>query len=111
MSHQEQTTESLIRKMAKEPPIRKNSWNWFVILGAVTLTSLYLLHLHPISSRFIHLPTLLPDFFGFLSSLFIRFGPYPNCVFRKNPLPKPHVFHYLSHFFGSFIRYVCSSGI
>ncbi|MBE8362560.1 NrsF family protein [Leptospira borgpetersenii] len=63
MSHQEQTTESLIRKMAKEPPIRKNSWNWFVILGVVTLTSLYLLHLHPISSRFIHLPTLLPDFF------------------------------------------------
>ncbi|EMF84024.1 PF06532 family protein [Leptospira weilii serovar Topaz str. LT2116] len=63
MSYQEQTTESLIRKMAKEPPIRKNGWNWFVILGAVVLTSLFLLYLHPTSNRFIHLPTLLPDFF------------------------------------------------
>ncbi|WP_078127497.1 NrsF family protein [Leptospira alexanderi] len=65
MSYQEQTTESLIRKMAQEPPIRKNGWNRFVILGtvAVVLTSLYLLYLHPTSSRFIRLPTLLPDFF------------------------------------------------
>ncbi|MCH1910842.1 NrsF family protein [Leptospira noguchii] len=64
MSHKEQTTESLIRKMAEEPPILKHEWNRFLILAPIFITVilLYLITFHPFTNRWIHLPNLFPDF-------------------------------------------------
>ncbi|EMJ96040.1 NrsF family protein [Leptospira alstonii] len=64
MPRKEQTTESLIRKIAEEPPIGKNDWNWFVILALIfaIVIVFYFLSLYPVTSRFIHIPTLFPDF-------------------------------------------------
>ncbi|PJZ55954.1 NrsF family protein [Leptospira barantonii] len=64
MPRKDETTESLIQRMAEETPTRKYDRNWFAILGPVfaVILSLYLLSLFPLTSRLIHIPTLFPDF-------------------------------------------------
>ncbi|TGM96416.1 NrsF family protein [Leptospira yasudae] len=64
MTRKEETTESLIQRIAAETPARRSAWNWFAILGPIlaVLLVLFLLSLHPVTSRFVHIPSLFPDF-------------------------------------------------
>ncbi|RHX90590.1 NrsF family protein [Leptospira stimsonii] len=64
MLSKEQRTESLIQKMAAEPPLRRNVWGSFVVLFPLLGIGLILLFLslYPITAPMIHIPTLFPDF-------------------------------------------------
>ncbi|AYV57329.1 NrsF family protein [Leptospira kmetyi] len=64
MPRKEDTTESLIQRMAEETPVPKYDRNWFAILGPIItiIVSLYLFSLFPFTNRLIHIPTLFPDF-------------------------------------------------
>ncbi|MDI7172893.1 NrsF family protein [Leptospira santarosai] len=64
MSYKEQTTESLIRKMGQEPPILKNYKNWSIVFLPIfaVISFLCLLSFYPLTNRFIHIPSLFPDF-------------------------------------------------
>lgn len=65
MFRKEQTTESLIRRMVEEPPILKHERNRFLILAPIFIIVIllfYLITFHPFTSRWIHLPSLFPDF-------------------------------------------------
>ncbi|AOP33970.1 hypothetical protein A0128_09035 [Leptospira tipperaryensis] len=64
MLSKEEKTESLIQKMAAEPPSKENLWGNFVMLLPIfaIVFILFLLSLNPITAPLIHIPTLFPDF-------------------------------------------------
>ncbi|MBM9578725.1 DUF1109 family protein [Leptospira sp. 201903070] len=68
MLSKEEKTESLIQKLATEPPSKGNGWGAFAFLVPLfAIGFIFLaLFLFPVTAPLLHIPTLFPDFFWIL---------------------------------------------
>lgn len=96
--------------MVEEPPILKHERNRFLILAPIfiiVILLLYLISFHPFTSRWIHLPSLFPDFLWISSIGLYSFWILSKLRFPEESFSKSVRFPLIFASFWILFPYVC----